>query len=212
LIGAACDLKQPRRIRCTQCGDHVTKGCTSRPDHSCNGLPQKRSPYSHRRQLSVPFVDDSLQLCSVLSKIQIFVVRFTGGPHHWLFPMLSLLTIDFVGAHRRQCSRQSPMKTMAGCVFLLSFPSDKTIGTQIIVEGVMTLKAKGMPCIALYPPAAPKGTCSRQNWLRFTQVSLHSSYTAENWHVMCNEYNVMQKFYHPLRMTDLCGGRTGSLR
>jgi hypothetical protein len=34
-------------------------------------------------------------------------------------------------------------------------------------------------------------------------VGLHSSYTAENWHVMCNENNVMQKFYHPLRMTVL---------
>jgi len=34
-------------------------------------------------------------------------------------------------------------------------------------------------------------------------VCLHSSYTAEKWHVMCNENNVMQKFYHPLRMTDL---------
>ena len=34
-------------------------------------------------------------------------------------------------------------------------------------------------------------------------VGLHSSYTAENWHVMCNENNMMQKFYHPLRMTAL---------
>jgi len=34
-------------------------------------------------------------------------------------------------------------------------------------------------------------------------VCLHSSYTAEKWCVMCNENNVMQKFYHPLRMTFL---------
>ena len=32
-------------------------------------------------------------------------------------------------------------------------------------------------------------------------VCLHSSYTAKNWHVICNENNVIRKFYHPLRMT-----------
>ena len=32
-------------------------------------------------------------------------------------------------------------------------------------------------------------------------VSLHSSYTAENLHIIRNETNGMRKFYHPLRMT-----------
>jgi hypothetical protein len=31
-------------------------------------------------------------------------------------------------------------------------------------------------------------------------ISLHSSYTAKNWRVMCNENNVMQRFYHPHRI------------
>ena len=46
----------------------------------------------------------------------------------------------------------------------------------------------------------PKGPVAAQLAEIYT-IGLHSSYTAENWHVMCNENNVMQKFYHPLRMT-----------
>jgi hypothetical protein len=34
---------------------------------------------------------------------------------------------------------------------------------------------------------------------------MHSSYTAENLHVICNENNVMQKYYHSLRMTAIVG-------
>ena len=48
----------------------------------------------------------------------------------------------------------------------------------------------------------PKGPVAAQLAEIYT-VCLHSSYTAENWHVMCNENNVIQKFYHPLRMTSL---------
>jgi hypothetical protein len=32
-------------------------------------------------------------------------------------------------------------------------------------------------------------------------VCLHNSYTAKKSHVICNENNMMQQFYHPLRMT-----------
>jgi len=36
-------------------------------------------------------------------------------------------------------------------------------------------------------------------------VSLHSSYTAENLHIIHNETNGMRKLYHLLRMTALVG-------
>jgi hypothetical protein len=36
-------------------------------------------------------------------------------------------------------------------------------------------------------------------------VSLHSSYTAENLHIIHNETNGMRKLYHPFRMTMLLG-------
>jgi len=39
-------------------------------------------------------------------------------------------------------------------------------------------------------------------------VSLHSSYTAENLHIIHNKTNGMQKFYHPLSMTALRGVRS----
>jgi hypothetical protein len=46
----------------------------------------------------------------------------------------------------------------------------------------------------------PKGSVAAKLAEIYT-VPLHSSYTAKTLHAICNENNVMQKFYHPLRMT-----------
>jgi hypothetical protein len=50
----------------------------------------------------------------------------------------------------------------------------------------------------------PGCSCARACTAKMAEIctiGLHNSYTAENWRVMCNENNVIQKFYHPLRMT-----------
>ena len=46
----------------------------------------------------------------------------------------------------------------------------------------------------------PKGSVAAKLAEIYT-VPLHSSYTAKKLHAICNENSVMQKIYHPLRMT-----------